>query len=130
MLFRSVPLAIGSVFLLKPHVDSKRMRPLVVTTSKRSPDLPDVPTLAEAGFAGFDAPAWWAVLAPAKTPPEIIKRMNEEINKVMRLPDTAKRLDAQGIDVVGGTPEAARTFIERQMNIWAKVVKDNNIQAD
>ena len=125
-----VPLAIGSVFLVKPHVDSKRMRPLVVTTSKRSPDLPDVPTLAESGFAGFDAPAWWAVLAPAKTPPEIIKRMNEEINKVMRMPDTAKRLDAQGIDVVGGTPEAARAFIDRQMNVWAKVVKDNNIQAD
>ena len=125
-----VPLAIGSVFLLKPHVDSKRMRPLVVTTSKRSPDLPDVPTLSESGFAGFDAPAWWAVLAPAKTPTEIIKRMNEEINKVMRTPDTAKRLDAQGIDVVGGTPEAARVFIERQMDVWAKVVKDNNIQAD
>ena len=125
-----VPLAIGSVFLVKPHVDSKRMRPLVVTTSKRSPDLPDVPTLSESGFAGFDAPAWWAVLAPAKTPPEIIKRMNEEINKIMRSPDTAKRLDAQGIDVVGGTPEAARVFIERQMNVWAKVVKDNNIQAD
>jgi tripartite-type tricarboxylate transporter receptor subunit TctC len=125
-----VPLAIGSVFLLKPHVESKRMRPLVVTTSKRSPDLQDVPTLSESGFAGFDAPAWWAVLAPAKTPPEIIKRMNEEINKVMRSPDIAKRLDAQGIDVVGGTPEAARVFIERQMNTWAKVVKDNNIQAD
>lgn len=125
-----VPLAIGSVFLMKPHVDSKRMRPLVVTTSKRSPDLPDVPTLAESGFAGFDAPAWWAVLAPAKTPPEIIKRMNEEINKAMRMPDTAKRMDVQGIDVVGGTPEAARVFIERQMDVWAKVVKDNNIQAD
>ncbi len=125
-----VPLAIGSVFLMKPHVDSKRMRPLVVTTSKRSLDLPEVPTLAESGFAGFDAPAWWAVLAPAKTPPEIIKRMNEEINKVMRMPDTAKRMDAQGIDVVGGTPEAARVFIERQMDVWAKVVKDNNIQAD
>ena len=125
-----VPLAIGSVFLMKPHVDSKRMRPLVVTTSKRSLDLPEVPTLAESGFPGFDAPAWWAVLAPAKTPPEIIKRMNEEINKVMRMPDTAKRMDAQGIDVVGGTPEAARVFIERQMDVWAKVVKDNNIQAD
>ena len=125
-----VPLAIGSVFLLKPHVDSKRMRPLVVTTSKRSPDLPDVPTLSESGFVGFDAPAWWAVLAPAKTPPEIIKRMNEEINTVMRTADTAKRLDAQGIDVIGGTPEAARVFIERQMDVWAKVVKDNNIQAD
>lgn len=125
-----VPLAIGSVFLVKPHIDSKRLRPLAVTTSRRSPDLPSVPTLAESGFAGFEAPAWWAVLAPAKTPPEILKRMNEELNRVLRLPDIAKRLDAQGIDVLGGSPEAARVFIERQMDIWGKVVKDNGIKAD
>lgn len=125
-----VPLAIGSVFLVKPHIDSKRLRALAVTTSKRSPELPNVPTLAESGFAGFEAPAWWAVLAPAKTPPEILKRMNEELNKVLRLPDIAKRLDAQGIDVVGGSPEAARVFIEKQMDIWGKVVKDNGIKAD
>jgi tripartite-type tricarboxylate transporter receptor subunit TctC len=125
-----VPLAIGSVFLLKPHVDSKRVRPLAVTTSKRSPDLPEVPTLAELGFAGFEAPAWWAVLAPARTPPEIMARMNEALNQAMKTPELAKRLDAQGIDVVGGTPETARVFIERQMDIWSKVVKDNNIKAD
>lgn len=125
-----VPLAIGSVALVKPHIDSKLMRPLAVTTTKRSPDLPNVPTIAESGFAGFEAPAWWAVLAPAKTPPEIIKRMNEELNKAMRTPDLAKRMDSQGIDVVGGTPESARVFIERQMDIWSKVVKDNDIKAD
>jgi len=125
-----VPLAIGSVFLLKPHVDSKRVRPLAVTTTKRSPDLPEVPTLAELGFAGFEAPAWWAVLAPARTPPEIMARMNEALNQAMKSPELAKRLDAQGIDVMGGTPEAARVFIERQMDIWSKVVKDNNIKAD
>jgi tripartite-type tricarboxylate transporter receptor subunit TctC len=125
-----VPLAIGSVFLLKPHIDSKRVRPLAVTTSKRSPDLPEVPTLAELGFAGFEAPAWWAVLAPARTPPEIVARMNDALNKAMKTPDLAKRLDAQGIDVVGGTPDAARVFIERQMDVWSKVVKDNNIKAD
>ena len=125
-----VPLSIGSVFVTKPHIDSKRMRPLAVTTSKRSPDLPNVPTLAESGYPGFDAPAWWAVLAPAKTPPEILKRMNEELNKALKNPEIAKKLDAQGIDVVGGTSETARVFIEKQMDIWAKVVKDNNIKAD
>ena len=125
-----VPLAIGSVFLVKPHIDSKRLRALAVTTSARSPHLPGVPTMAESGFTGFDAPAWWAVLAPAKTPPEIVKRMNEELNKILRQPDVAKRFDAQGIDIVGGTPDSARVFIERQMEIWSKVVKDNNIKAD
>ena len=125
-----VPLSIGSVFVTKPHIDSKRMRPLVVTSPKRSPDLPDVPTVAESGFPGFEAPAWWAVIAPAKTPPEILKRLNEELNKALKNPDIAKKLDAQGIDVVGGTPETARVFIEKQMDIWAKVVKDNNIKAE
>jgi tripartite-type tricarboxylate transporter receptor subunit TctC len=125
-----VPLSIGSVFVTKPHIDSGRMRPLVVTTSKRSPDLPNVPTMAESGIAGFDAPAWWAILAPAKTPPEILKRMNEEVSKALKNPEIAKKLDAQGIDIVGGSPEVARAHISKQMDIWAKVVKDNNIKAD
>ncbi|MFN3571395.1 MAG: tripartite tricarboxylate transporter substrate binding protein, partial [Polaromonas sp.] len=99
-----VPLAIGSVFVTKPHIDSGRLRPLAVTTSKRAPELPNVPTVAESGFAGFDAPAWWAILAPAKTPPEVIKRMNEEINKALKNPEIAKKLSAQGIDILGGTP--------------------------
>jgi tripartite-type tricarboxylate transporter receptor subunit TctC len=89
-----------------------------------------VPTIAESGFAGFDAPAWWAVLAPAKTPPDIIRRMNEALNMALKQADVAKKLDAQGIDVVGGTPEAARLFIDKQIEIWARVVKDNHITAD
>ncbi len=125
-----VPLSIGSVFVTKPHIDSGRMRPLAVTSSKRAADLPNVPTIAENGYPGFEAPAWWAVLASTKTPPEVIKRMNEELNKVLKNPEVAKKLDAQGIDITGGTSEQARVFIEKQMNIWAKVVKDNNIKAD
>ena len=125
-----VPLSIGSVFVTKPHIDNKRLRPLAVTTSKRARELPDVPTLAESGFPGFEAPAWWAVLAPAKTPPDILKRMTEELNKALKNPDIAKKLEAQGIDVVGGSSDSARVFIDKQMDIWAKVVKDNNIKAD
>lgn len=125
-----VPLSIGSVFVTKPHIDSKRMRPLVVTTSKRSAELPDVPTVAESGYPGFDAPAWWALLAPAKTPPEIVRRMNEELNKALKQPDVAAKLAGQGISVIGGSPEIAKTFIDRQIDIWAQVVKDNNIKAD
>ena len=105
-------------------------RALEKLTSQRSASLPDVPTVAESGFAGFDAPAWWAVLAPARTPPDILKRMNEEINKALRSPEIAKKLDAQGIDVVGGTSDSARVFIERQMDIWAKVVKDAKIDPE
>lgn len=125
-----VPLSIGSVFVTKPHIDSGRLRPLAVTSSKRSPDLPNVPTIAENGYPGFEAPAWWAVLAPAKTPPDILKRMNDALNSVLKNPDIAKKLDAQGIDVIGGSADTARVFIDKQMDIWAKVVKDNNIKAD
>ena len=125
-----VPLSIGSVFVTKPHIDNKRMRPLAVTTSKRARELPDVPTLAESGFPGFEAPAWWAVLAPAKTPPDILKRMTEALNQALKTPDVAKRLEAQGIDVVGGSADVAAAFIDKQMDIWAKVVKDNGIKAE
>jgi tripartite-type tricarboxylate transporter receptor subunit TctC len=125
-----VPLSVGSVFLVKPHIDSKRLRALAVTTSTRSANLPDVPTFAESGFAGFDAPAWWAVLAPAKTPPEILRRMNDEINAALQTPEVAAKLAAQGIEVRTGTPQAAQQFIEAQIDVWAKVVKDNDIKAD
>ncbi|MFC5498632.1 tripartite tricarboxylate transporter substrate binding protein [Caenimonas terrae] len=125
-----VPLTIGSVFVTKPFIDAKRMRPLAVTTSKRTAELPDVPTVAESGYPGFDAPAWWAVLAPAKTPPEIVRRMNEELNKALKSPEVAQRLSGQGISVIGGSPEVARTFIDKQVDIWTKVVHENNIKAD
>ena len=125
-----VPLSIGSVFVTKPHIDNKRLRPLAVTTSKRARELPDVPTLAESGFPGFEAPAWWAVLAPAKTPPDILKRMTDALNQALKNPDVAKKLEAQGIDVIGGSADTARVFINQQMDTWAKVVKDNNIKAE
>lgn len=125
-----VPLSVASIFVTKPHIESKRLRPLAVTTSQRAPDLPDVPTVAESGYPGFDAPAWWGVLASAKTPPEIVRRMNEEINKALKVPEIAAKLAAQGMAVAGGPPDAARTFIDKQIDTWAQVVRDNNIKAD
>lgn len=125
-----VPLSVASIVVTKPHVDAKRLRPLAVTTSKRSPDLPDVPTVAESGYAGFDAPAWWGVLTSAKVPPDIVRRMNEEINKALKVPEIAARLQGQGMTIVGGPPEVAGAFIARQIDTWAVVVKENGIKAD
>ena len=125
-----VPLSMASIFVTKPHIDAQRLRPLAVTSKHRSPDLPNVPTIEELGYPGFEAPSWWAVLAPAKTPPEIVKKMNEALNKVLKNPEVSKKLDAQGIDVIGGTSESARVFIDKQITTWAKVVKDNNIRAE
>jgi tripartite-type tricarboxylate transporter receptor subunit TctC len=125
-----VPLSIGSVFVTKPHIDSKRLRPLAVTTSKRAAELPEVPTIAESGFPGFEAPAWWALLVSARTPPEIVRRWNEELNKALRHPEVARKLEGQGITVTGGSVDQARAFIDQQIDTWAKVVRDNNIKAD
>ena len=125
-----VPLSIGSVFVAKPHIDSRRIRPLAVTTAQRNPALPEVPTLAELGFRNFDAPAWWAVIAPARTPPELVQRMNAEINRALQTPDVAAKLAAQGIVVNIGTPAQAQTFVERQLDTWEKVVRENDIKAD
>jgi tripartite-type tricarboxylate transporter receptor subunit TctC len=101
-----------------------------VTSSKRVPEFPDVPTIAEAGFPGFEAPAWWALLASAKTPPDIVKRMNEELNKTLSNPEVSKRLEAQGISIAGGSVERAKTFIDGQIDTWAKVVRENGIKPD
>lgn len=125
-----VPLSIATVFVTKPQVDNKRLRPLAVTSARRTSLMPDVPTFAESGFAGFEAPAWWAILGPARTPPEIVRRMNDEINKAMRQPDMRSKLEAQGIEILGGSPEAARDFIARQIDLWGKVVRENNIKPD
>lgn len=125
-----VPLAMATVFLSKPHVDNKRIRPLAVTSLKRVPEFPEIPTIAEAGFPGFEAPAWWALLASAKTPPEIVKRMNEELNKVLQNPEISQRLTAQGIEISGGSVDKAKTFIDKQIDTWAKVVRENNIKPD
>jgi len=125
-----VPLAMGTVFLSKPHIDNKRIRPLAVTSLKRVAEFPEVPTIAEAGFPGFEAPAWWALLASSKTPPDIVKRMNEELNKVLQNPEVAQKLSAQGIELSGGSVEKAKTFIDKQIDTWAKVVRDNGIKPD
>lgn len=125
-----VPLSIGSVFVAKPHLDSGRIRALAVTTAQRVSTLPNVPSLAELGFQNFEAPAWWAVIAPSKTPADIVQRMNAEINKALAQPDVAAKLAQQGIQVGPGTPAQAQAFVDRQLEIWAKVVRDNNIKAD
>ena len=123
-----VELAVGSEFLVKPHVDSGGVIPLVITTAKRSPSLPNVPTISESGYPGFSAPAWWAVLAPGKTPPAVVDAMNKALNKALKTSSVAEKFKAQGIQIVGGTPEAAQDFIGKQIGIWGKFVIENNIK--
>ena len=122
-----VPLAVGSLFLIKPHADSGNVTPLAVSTSKRSKDMPNVPTIAESGFPGFDAPAWWGVIGPAKLPPAITSRIHAAVAAALKNPDVAKKLEAQGIELAGGGPEVFKPFVEKQMTTWSAFIKANNI---
>ena len=124
-----VPLMIGTIFLAKPQIDAKMLVPLAVTSAKRSPRLPDVPTVAEQGLPGFESVAWWGVVAPAGTPPAIIARMNEELVKALKTPEVAEKLSAQGMEIVGSKPEVLQSFVQSEITRWAKVVKDNKIKA-
>jgi tripartite-type tricarboxylate transporter receptor subunit TctC len=124
-----VPLAIGTVFLVNPHVKGGRVKALGVTSDKPTSQLPGVKTVAEQGVPGFSALAWWGVIAPAKTPEAIVKRMHEEIAKALQNPGVREKLSAQGMDVVGGGPAELDRFLRGEIARWAKVVKDNKIKA-
>ena len=113
-----------------PHVKSGRMRALGVTTVKRSPAAPDVPTLIEGGVAGYDYSTWYGLLAPQKTPPAIVNKLRDEIVRIIRKPEVAARFVELGADPVGNTPAEFARQIESDIAIWAKVVKDSGIRAD
>jgi tripartite-type tricarboxylate transporter receptor subunit TctC len=124
-----VPLAIGTVFLVTPHVKAGKLKALAVTSSKPTPQLPDAKPMADQGVPGFSALAWWGVIAPAKTPPEIVKRLHDELAKALRNPEVAKKLSDQGMDIVGGSPQELDKFLRGEIARWAEVVKKNNIRA-
>ena len=124
-----VPLMIGTIFLAKPQIDAKMLVPLAVTSAKRSPRLPDVPTVSEQGVPGFESVAWWGVLAPAGTSPAIIAKLNEELAKALKTPEVAEKLSAQGMEIVGSKPDALQSLVQSEITRWAKVVKDNKIKA-
>ncbi len=124
-----VPLAIGTTFLLSPHINTKAIRPVAVTGTVRVPQFPDVPTLAEPGFKGFEAYAWWGVLAPIKTPQPILDRMHAELVKVLKTPAASERLTAQGMDIVASSPGEFAKFLNGEIQRWGKVVRDNKIKA-
>lgn len=123
------PLGIGTVFLVLPHVKGGTVRPIVVTGAKRHPSLPDTPTLAESGIRNFEALAYWGVIAPAKTPPAIVEKMNAEIQKALKDPAVAERLAAQGMTVTGQGPAEFKAFMQKEIDRWRKVVKENGITA-
>lgn len=106
-----------------PHIKAGKLRPLAQTGAKRSPALPDVPTIAEQGFPRFEATAWYGVHAPAKTPKPIVNRLNAEFLKALKMPDVRERLGSLGFEIEGSTPERYGSYIKSEIPKWAKVVK-------
>jgi tripartite-type tricarboxylate transporter receptor subunit TctC len=106
-----------------PHIKSGKLRAIAQTGEKRSPALPDVPTIAESGFPKFEATAWYGVHAPAGTPKAIVSRLNTEFVKALKLPDVRDRLTSLGFEISGSTPEFYGNYIRSEIKKWAKVVK-------
>jgi tripartite-type tricarboxylate transporter receptor subunit TctC len=126
-----VELGVGSVAVIAPHVKSGKLRAIAVTGDKRSPSMPDIPTLAEQGFKGFSALAWWGIFAPAATPKPILNKFHAELLKVLNNNEVKKTLtETLGMDLIASSPEALQKWTAGEMQRWGKVVQDNNIKAD
>jgi tripartite-type tricarboxylate transporter receptor subunit TctC len=113
-----------------PHIKAGRLRALAVTGAQRSPAVPDIPTIAESGFPGFEADSWYGVLAPAHTPRPIVNRLHDEIVRVLAMPEVKERLNSVGFELVGSSPDEFAAYIKSEIPKWAKVVKISGAKAD
>lgn len=124
------PVAVTALPPAMAHVKAGTLRALAVTGAKRSPELPDVPTMAEAGITGQEAETMQGLLAPAGTPREIVDRLQREIAKIVAQPDTKEKLAAMGFDPVANTPEQFAAYINAEIIRWGKVVREANLKVD
>lgn len=123
MIFDNMPSAL-------PLVKAGEVRAIAVTSATRAAALPNIPTIAEAGLPGFEATSWFALMAPAGLPKDVLTRINAETARVMNLPDVREKLTALGLDVAPGSPEALAGFIQLETTKWAKVVKESGAKPD
>ncbi len=126
----NVDLYMSSVPTLIGQIRSNKLRPLAVTSAKRVDDLPNVPTINESGYTGFDAATWFGLLAPAGTPKDVIARLNAEFNKALQNPELRKKLGDEGADAAGGTPEQFAALVRDEVPRWGKVVKESGAKID
>jgi tripartite-type tricarboxylate transporter receptor subunit TctC len=123
LMFATAPTAVA-------NIKTGKVRPLMVATRQRIGALPDVPTAAEAGFAGFEVASTYAILAPAGTPHAILAKLNAEIGKVLQLPDVKARFQTLGIEITGSTPQEATSQSSAELAKWGKVIRDSGIKAE
>ena len=123
LMFATMPAAI-------PHVKTGKVRPVAVTTEKRSLAMPDLPTIAEAGVKGYEAATWYGLLAPAGTPRAVIDRLHDETVKILAAPESRKRLTDLGFEPVGNTPAEFAAYIRSEIAKWGKVIREAGIKAE
>ncbi len=126
----NVELYMSSVPTLIGQIRNGKLRALAVTSAKRVDDLPNVPTINESGYKGFDAVTWFGLLAPAGTPKDVVARLNAEFNKALQLAELRKKLGDEGADPAGGTVEQFAALIKDEIPRWGKVVKDSGAKVD
>ncbi len=130
LLSGQVQMMITGVVALMPHVKSGKLRALGVTSAKRVAALPEVPTVAESGVAGFDVSSWFGVFVPAGTPRAIVNKMNQEIHRILANPEVRQRLIDQGADPASNTPEAFAAYVKSEMARWGQVVRNTGTRVD
>lgn len=125
-----VMLDMDNMLALGAQVKAGRLRALAVTSMQRSPLFPDVPTMAESGFPGFEVSPWFGLLAPAGTPPEVIRKISEDCAKVLAMPDVKELLRAQGAEPVGNSPQQFAVYLASEIEKWRQVVKATGARID
>jgi tripartite-type tricarboxylate transporter receptor subunit TctC len=125
-----VGVTFGNVSQEIGYVKSGRMRALAVTSAKRNPAMPDLPTVAEAGVPGYEFDTWFVVAAPKGTPRAIVDTLNSHIRKVLAAPDQAKFYEERGLTIIASTPEEAAAHLESEQNKWARVIRERRIRAE
>ncbi|MBI2726309.1 MAG: tripartite tricarboxylate transporter substrate binding protein [Polaromonas sp.] len=130
MLGGQIDMQFGAINSLLPHIKTGRLRALAVGGTKRAALLPEIPTMAEAGVAGYDSEIWLGLAAPAKTPRAVIQKINADVLKVLAMPDVKANLSEQGITTKGSTPEQMKELVASDYQRWAKIIKGAGIRAD
>ena len=125
-----VGITFTSVLETAPHVTSGRLRALGVTALKRSPTLPDVPTISEAALPGYEFEGWHVLVAPKGTPASVVALLSETIRKVLRAPGQPQMYEARGLDVVASSPEECAAYLRNEVAKWGKVIKERGMKAD
>ena len=125
-----VQLYVSSIPTLISHIKGGKMRAIAVTSAKRADDLPQVPTIAESGYKGFEAVTWFGIAGPANLPKEIVAKLNADINKALQTPELQKKLGDQGADVAGSTPEQFAKLIRDDITRWGKIVRESGAKVD